>query len=67
MWVDEKDIEKVLLQVQQFDPAGIAARDLQECLLLQLRLKDQSNKNVQFLQLSDLHGAIEVGASFGTA
>ena len=39
MWVDEKDIEKILLQVQQFDPAGIAARDLQECLLLQLKRK----------------------------
>jgi RNA polymerase sigma-54 factor len=39
MWVDEKEIEKILLQVQQFDPAGIAARDLQECLLLQLKRK----------------------------
>ena len=39
MWVEEKDIEKILVQVQQFDPAGIAARDLQECLLLQLKRK----------------------------
>lgn len=39
MWVEEKEIEKVLFQVQQFDPAGIAARNLQECLLLQLRRK----------------------------
>ena len=28
--------EEVLRKVQQFDPAGVAARDLKECLLLQL-------------------------------
>jgi RNA polymerase sigma-54 factor len=30
-------VEKALEIVQQFDPAGIGARDLQECLLLQLK------------------------------
>jgi len=34
--VEGDDIERVLKQVQSLDPAGIAARDLQECLLLQL-------------------------------
>jgi len=34
--VGEDDIERVLKQVQSLDPAGIAARDLRECLLLQL-------------------------------
>ena len=34
--IDEEDVERVLRQVQSLDPAGIAARDLQECLLLQL-------------------------------
>ncbi len=34
---DEKEIAQVLKKVQQFDPPGTAARDLQECLLLQLR------------------------------
>jgi RNA polymerase sigma-54 factor len=34
--VSEEDVEEVLTQVQSLDPAGIAARDLQECLLLQL-------------------------------
>ncbi|BDG03281.1 RNA polymerase factor sigma-54 [Anaeromyxobacter oryzae] len=29
--------EKVLKKVQQFDPMGVAARDLRECLLLQIR------------------------------
>jgi RNA polymerase sigma-54 factor len=39
MWVEEKDIESILLIIQGFDPAGIAARTLQECLLLQLKRK----------------------------
>jgi RNA polymerase sigma-54 factor len=32
-----KDVERALALVQTFDPIGVAARDLQECLLLQLR------------------------------
>ncbi|MCD6527523.1 MAG: RNA polymerase factor sigma-54 [Desulfuromonas sp.] len=31
-----EQIEDVLYEVQQFDPPGVAARDLKECLLLQL-------------------------------
>ena len=30
------DVERVLLRLQQFEPTGIFARDLRECLLLQL-------------------------------
>src|SRR5690606_17419882 len=37
----EAEIEEVLHLIQQFDPAGIAARDLQECLLLQLERREQ--------------------------
>jgi RNA polymerase sigma-54 factor len=32
-----KDLEEALRLVQECDPAGVAARDLRECLLLQLR------------------------------
>jgi RNA polymerase sigma-54 factor len=32
-----EDVERALVLVQTFDPVGVAARDLQECLLLQLR------------------------------
>src|SRR5512132_3275139 len=31
------DVERALKLVQGFDPTGVAARDLQECLLLQIR------------------------------
>ncbi|NJN42150.1 MAG: RNA polymerase factor sigma-54 [Flammeovirgaceae bacterium] len=34
------EVEEVLFKIQGFDPAGIAARNLQECLLLQLERED---------------------------
>ena len=36
----EDKLERILIKIQNFDPPGIAARDLQECLLLQLYKKD---------------------------
>ncbi len=39
----EEKVEEVLGIVQQLDPAGVGARDLQESLLLQLQRKDQHN------------------------
>jgi RNA polymerase sigma-54 factor len=39
----EEEIEQVLHMVQTFDPAGIAARDLPECLLLQLGRREQDD------------------------
>ena len=38
MGLDPRRIEKVLRVVQDFDPPGVAARDLGECLTLQLNL-----------------------------
>jgi RNA polymerase sigma-54 factor len=46
MVVEEKEIEELLEQIQQFDPAGICARNLQECLLLQLKRKLGEGKSV---------------------
>ena len=36
LMITEADVERVLGRVQRLDPVGIAARDLRECLLLQL-------------------------------
>lgn len=36
----EQELLDMLHIIQQFDPAGVGARDLQECLLLQLQRKD---------------------------
>jgi RNA polymerase sigma-54 factor len=44
--VTVKEIEAVLRVVQQFDPPGIAARDLPECLLLQLERRPQDENTV---------------------
>lgn len=39
----EEEVEEILKIIQSFDPPGVGARDLQECLLIQLRKKDQDN------------------------
>src|SRR5690606_38909394 len=38
-----EEVESVLKMIQTFDPPGIAARDLQECLLLQLDRMDNGH------------------------
>ena len=40
--VSVQEIEHVLLLLQRFDPAGIGARSLKECLLLQIERRDPS-------------------------
>src|SRR5687767_9425568 len=38
----EEEVESIIKKIQAFDPPGVAARDLQECLLLQLhRMQDE--------------------------
>lgn len=52
----EEEIEEILNKIQRFDPPGVAARDLQECLLLQLRKKDQDNPYIQkAINVIELH------------
>lgn len=41
--VEEEDVLEMLKLIQTFDPPGIGARDLKECLLIQLRKKDVHN------------------------
>ncbi len=42
-----EEVEKGLAAVQQCDPPGVGARNLRECLLLQLRLLDPENTLAQ--------------------
>jgi RNA polymerase sigma-54 factor len=46
VFTTEERVEEVLGIVQELDPAGVAARDLKECLLIQLRRKE-SNPDVE--------------------
>ncbi|MDT0557777.1 RNA polymerase factor sigma-54 [Ichthyenterobacterium sp. W332] len=42
VYTTEEDIEKVLKIVHQLDPAGVGARNLQECLSIQLHRKEKT-------------------------
>ena len=43
---NEKEVESIIKMIQQFDPPGVGARNLQECLLLQLERKLAEEKSV---------------------
>ena len=42
VYTTPEQLERVLAVIQDFDPAGIGARSLQECLLLQIKRKEDS-------------------------
>ena len=52
---NEKEIESVLHILQDFDPAGIGARSLQECLLLQIARRDDSRVKQLMEQVVNLY------------
>ncbi len=55
MDVGDEEVEEVLKIVQRLEPAGIAARDLKECLLLQLERKiDKDPDNVMLKVAYDI-------------
>ena len=64
---DEKEIEACLQFVQTFDPVGVGARNLKECLCLQLAERDRLDpamrafiENLELLAKGDLKGLIKV-------
>ncbi|MBS1742729.1 MAG: RNA polymerase factor sigma-54 [Bacteroidetes bacterium] len=44
---DENELNAIINQIQQFDPPGVCARSLQECLLIQLKRKIDQGKNIE--------------------
>jgi RNA polymerase sigma-54 factor len=40
VFAEDEEVNEMLKVIQSFDPAGVGARDLQECLLIQLRKKE---------------------------
>ena len=62
--VQVKDIEPVLSVIQDFDPTGIAARNLQECLLLQLKKKKQTPEIKLSIQLITNHFEVFVRKNY---
>jgi len=47
-------VKEVLATVQQLDPPGLAARDLRECLLLQLNHKVDNGDDIPDMRFADL-------------
>jgi RNA polymerase sigma-54 factor len=43
----DTEVESIITRIQHFDPPGVAARNLQECLLLQLERKKNEAKSVK--------------------
>jgi RNA polymerase sigma-54 factor len=48
----EEEVEAMIQRIQHFDPPGVAARDLQECLLLQLQRQKNEGKDVDIALLA---------------
>jgi len=44
--LEEDEVIAVLRRIQQFDPIGVASRDIKECLCLQLAPYDQSTREI---------------------
>ena len=64
------EVEEALNIVQNFDPVGVGARDLQECLLLQLRglgLQDTPTERIvaEYLNLLKTHKEQELAKMLG--
>jgi len=43
---NEQELEKLLEAIQGMEPAGVGARNLQECLLIQIKRKNRSDLNI---------------------
>ncbi|MGB5033018.1 MAG: RNA polymerase factor sigma-54 [Saprospiraceae bacterium] len=53
---NEKEILSILYKIQSFDPPGVGARNLQECLLLQIKFKlknEQRKSKIKILKLAE--------------
>ncbi len=54
--IELDEIEAVLHRIQHFDPVGVAARDLRECLLIQLKLYEaEVDQRTLLTELIDKH------------
>lgn len=51
----KEKLEELLEVVQDFDPIGVGARDLRECLLLQIKRKKESPASILAYKILDLH------------
>jgi RNA polymerase sigma-54 factor len=60
IFTDLKTVENVLKKIQSLDPPGVAARNLQECLLLQLQRKSAGTDMVETHNCASLRIAQQI-------
>ncbi|WP_339695571.1 RNA polymerase factor sigma-54 [uncultured Marixanthomonas sp.] len=53
IYTTEEKVEKILSVVQGLDPAGVAARSLQECLLIQLKRREETESVALAISILD--------------
>jgi RNA polymerase sigma-54 factor len=51
-----EEVEEILAIIQTFDPAGVGARDLRECLLIQLKRKEKENNSLAIQNALEIIG-----------
>ncbi|REG91014.1 RNA polymerase factor sigma-54 [Algoriphagus antarcticus] len=56
---DVDELEEILRKIQNFDPAGIASRNLQECLTIQLERKEHPEDPIVINALRIIHGCFD--------
>ena len=61
VFIEEDDVEAVRKKIQLLDPIGIASRDLQDCLLVQLKYADEElpGRNLAIRIVRDAWSAFE--------
>ncbi len=50
----ENEVEEIIRMIQQFDPPGVAARNLQECLLIQLQRQKEEMPAGEFAKETEM-------------
>ena len=53
--VPHEQMEDIIRQIKQFDPPGVGAYDLKECLLIQLKQREQTPATQRAIQILDEH------------
>jgi RNA polymerase sigma-54 factor len=60
--IEELELQTALRHIQNLDPVGVGARDLSECLLLQLNLLPESTEHLALAKLMAKHYLKELGS-----
>ncbi|MDZ4682261.1 MAG: RNA polymerase factor sigma-54 [Saprospiraceae bacterium] len=64
VFTTEAEVFELLKKIQQFDPSGVGARDLQECLCIQLKSKLEQEEHLTRRQKRRLRLALQIIEEF---